>query len=196
MQLLPWFIAENVTANDVALCRNTKPLVEQAYEMFRNGVACRVEGRDIGEGLIQLATKWKTVKTTEQLRTKLAEYRTNEIQKWTDKKNAFKAQVVEDKCDTLEIIIDNVEQAGGRQIDSVVNQIRSMFGDTPDGTKAKVFTLSTIHKSKGREWNRVYILQRDLIPSKYAKQAWQLKQEQNLEYVAITRAKQELIYVG
>jgi hypothetical protein len=36
--LIPWFIAEQVSANDAALCRNTKPLVETAYQFFRHGV--------------------------------------------------------------------------------------------------------------------------------------------------------------
>jgi ATP-dependent exoDNAse (exonuclease V) beta subunit len=33
------------------------------------------------------------------------------------------------------------------------------------------------------------------MPSKYARQAWQLEQETNLQYVAVTRAKSELHYI-
>ena len=71
-----------------------------------------------------------------------------------------------------------------------------MFGDTPDGSQSPVLTLSTVHKSKGREWDRVFILGRSkYMPSPYAKQEWQQAQETNLEYVAITRAMRELIDV-
>jgi DNA helicase-2/ATP-dependent DNA helicase PcrA len=45
------------------------------------------------------------------------------------------------------------------------------------------------------EWNRVFILDRWRMPSKYATQPWQQEQEQNLIYVAITRAKRELTYI-
>jgi len=195
-KLVPWFIAENVTANDVALCRNTKPLVEAAYSFFRVGRACRVEGRDIGEGLIQLATKWKRITTLGALSDKLDEYQLTETAKWTAKDNGFKVQVLEDKCETLRVIIEHLSAEGLTNVNDLVTHIKSMFGDTPEGEKPKVFTLSTIHKSKGREWERVYILRRDLMPSKYAKQSWQLEQEYNLEYVAITRAKSELIWVN
>ncbi len=34
------------------------------------------------------------------------------------------------------------------------------------------------------------------MPSKYARQAWQLAQERNLEYVAITRAKATFVEVA
>ena len=69
-----------------------------------------------------------------------------------------------------------------------------MFGDTKDGEKARVLTLSTIHKSKGREWDRVFILGRTrYLPSPWARKEWQQLQEKNLEYVALTRAKDTLV---
>jgi superfamily I DNA/RNA helicase len=193
--LIPWFVAEEVTSDDVALCRNTKPLIEVAYNFFRNGVACRVEGRDIGDGLIQLANKWKRISTLSQLADRIEEYKIEEMAKWAAKENAFKVESIEDRCQTLLVIIDHLINNGLNSVSDLVSHIRSLFSDTPEGEKPKAFTLSTIHKSKGREWNRVYFLRRDLLPSKYAKQPWQLEQESNLEYVAITRAKVELIYV-
>ena len=55
--------------------------------------------------------------------------------------------------------------------------------------------LSTIHKAKGLENERVFFLLPDIIPSKYATQPWQIEQEMNLKYVATTRAKHTLIKV-
>lgn len=193
--LTNWFIAEKVTADDVALCRNTKPLVEEAYKMIAADVACRVEGRDIGEGLIQLAQKWKRITMLTELQTKLDEWREAEVKKWEAKQAFSKVQLIEDKVETLNIIITNLQDKGVNTVTELVQHIRNLFGDTPEGQKPRVFTLSTIHKSKGREWERVFILHPELIPSKYAKQDWQMEQEYNLLYVAITRAKSELIYV-
>jgi DNA helicase-2/ATP-dependent DNA helicase PcrA len=55
--------------------------------------------------------------------------------------------------------------------------------------------LSTIHSSKGREAETVFLLRPDLLPSKYAKSEPELQQERNLEYVAITRAKRDFYFV-
>lgn len=195
MTLTHWFQTENVTAEDVGLCRNTKPLVETAYAMIAVNLPCRVEGRDIGEGLVSLATKWKRIKALGDLRDRLDEYLTEESAKWTAKNLPSKVQAVEDKVQTLYVIIDNLTVKGLTTVADLVTHIRSLFGDTPDGQKPRVFTLSTIHKAKGREWERVYLIRPDLIPSRYAQQAWQIEQENNLLYVAQTRAKKELVYV-
>ena len=53
----------------------------------------------------------------------------------------------------------------------------------------------TAHKSKGLEAERVHILRPDLMPHANAKLDWELTQEDNLQYVAITRTKDLLAYV-
>ena len=55
--------------------------------------------------------------------------------------------------------------------------------------------LCTIHKSKGLESDVVYILNENLIPSRFATSKEQLIQEKNLKYVARTRAKKELYFL-
>ena len=47
----PDLLKQEFTASDAILCRNTKPLVALAYQLLRAGVACHVEGKDIGAGL-------------------------------------------------------------------------------------------------------------------------------------------------
>lgn len=64
------------------------------------------------------------------------------------------------------------------------------------GEKERSVFISSIHKAKGLEANRVYIYRPELMPAPNATQDWQLLQEKNLEYVAITRAKKELVYVS
>jgi superfamily I DNA/RNA helicase len=53
--------------------------------------------------------------------------------------------------------------------------------------------LSTIHKAKGLEAERVFIIKPQLLLVKQPLE-WMYQQESNLKYVAITRAKKELIY--
>lgn len=175
--------------NDAILCRNTKPLIELAFTLIRRKVPCHVEGRDIGEGLMKLATRWK-IKTIHALRERLEAYKEREIEKLLKKKRESAADALTDRVDTLFVLMENCHT-----VDDVVQKIKSLFQDT-DGTRRSTVTLSTVHKAKGREWPRVYILGwSEYMPSKWASLPWQQEQERNLQYVAVTRSKGELIYM-
>lgn len=192
---LPRFEDEELCETDAILCRNTKPLVLLAYSLIRRGVGCMVEGREIGTGLIKLAQRWK-VTTINALEKKLDTYQAKEMQKWMAKGREDMCAAVEDKVQTLLVVMGHCRAAGKHDLADVVTSISKLFGDTPDGERPRVLTLSTVHKSKGREWDRVYILGRNAyMPSPYAKKPWQIQQENNLMYVAVTRAKREIIDV-
>jgi superfamily I DNA/RNA helicase len=179
---------------DAVICRNTKPLVELAYNLIRNSVACKVEGRSIGEGLIRLATRWKTVKNVGQLADKLDAWQENEITKHKTKGNDSRCQVIEDQAETLRVFIDQCDYSD--PISVLVSKISAIFTDTKDGEQ-RILILTTIHKAKGKEWDRVFALGMDRYsPSKYSRQAWELQQEDNLCYVQVTRAKHHLTMVN
>jgi DNA helicase II / ATP-dependent DNA helicase PcrA len=180
-------------ATDVILCRNTKPLVELAYSYIRRGVGCHVEGKDIGRGLLALAGKWKT-NSIEALQDKLGCYLQRETERFLAKGQEDKAASLTDKVETLYVIIEALPAEA--TVSDLRSQIERLFGDTPEGQQSRNLTLSTIHKAKGREWNRVFWFGRNKYqPSPFARQDWQLVQETNLMYVAATRAKQTLVEV-
>lgn len=189
------------SADDVVLCRNTKPLVELAYQFLRKRLPCRIEGRDIGQGLIRIIERWKKgknrVETLQQLSVVLEEWKNTEVAKFTDMKQEYKAENIADQCDTVQVLIDACAEDGGTSPADVINLINRMFEDTTEGEKPKCLTMSTVHKSKGREWPRVFLLGRNrYMPSKFARQQWEKEQEVNLMYVAVTRAQKELIEVS
>lgn len=187
---------ENLNSNDAILCRNTAPLIQTAYSLIAKGIACRVEGREIGNGLTKLAQRWK-VKNLSALLTKLEDYQARQTAKFMSKGQEEKVDALIDQVDCLRIIIDRCVSLNKHTVADLVSDINSMFGDTREGEQVKTLTLSTVHKSKGREWARVYILGRKkFMPSPYAKKQWQQEQEVNLEYVAITRAMKELIDIN
>lgn len=176
-------------ATDAVLCRNTKPLVETAYALIRRGIACHVEGKDIGVGLLKLANKY-SVRSLDDLRDKLETFLERETQKLIAKGRETMAEALADRIETLFVLMD-----GCPDVNCLRQKIATMFLDGDKEAKPTL-TLSTVHKSKGREWNRVFILGYDtLMPSKWARQAWQLEQEENLKYVAVSRAKSELVFV-
>lgn len=185
-------LPETLEVTDAILCRNTAPLVNHAYALIRRGVACRVEGREIGNGLLRMVDRWK-VKTIAQFRHQLEAWRDREVQKAVAKGKDSKVQEITDKFDTLVIICDEVQRVGRQDLDGVREFIGRLFADDVSG----VVTLCTYHRSKGREWPRVFLLEHaKRCPSPWAKQHWELRQEENLAYVAITRAMKTLAYVN
>ena len=171
------------------ICRNSAPLVKLAYKLLKQQIPCHVEGRDLGQGLIKLIDRQgKAVKDIYKLIEKLDDYREKQESQLLGKGKEVAAQNLNDQVETIKVVADSLS-AENRTIVGLKSAIESLFVDGAD-----TFTLSTIHKSKGREWCTVYWLNRDLYqPSKYARQAWQQLQERNLIYVAATRSKDTLI---
>ena len=185
-------LPEQIEKTDAILCRNTAPLITAAYALIRRGIGCKVEGRAIGQGLQKMVTRWK-VRTIDALLNKIEAYREREVQKAVAKGSEAKAEEVHDKCDTLKEICEAVLKSGKHSVDDVRTFIDNLFAD--DATD--VVTLATYHRSKGREWDRVFLWEHaQRCPSRAARQPWQIDQEMNLAYVAYTRAKQSLIFVG
>jgi superfamily I DNA/RNA helicase len=183
----------NLNGEDGILCRNNAPNVAMAFALIRKGIGCRIEGKEIGKNLITLCNKWKKVKDLNAFTTKLAEYFDKEF----ERSPKHKLGLLEDKLETMIILIERCQSLGKHDMDSLKNLINSMFTDMDDlAKKPNIVTLSSIHKAKGLEFDRCFILGNDqFIPSKYAISEDQKKQEQNLLYVSVTRAKHHMIFI-
>jgi len=186
------FSRNDLNASSAILCRLNKPLVSLAFNLIRRGIPCKVEGRDIGNGLIKLATKWKGAVTLHGLETRLQKWGDAQVTRALAQKKESLAQSISDQIDTLQVIIDECRERRQDNVTAVVERIKGLFEDNIVG----LLTLSSIHKSKGREWPTVYWLDRaGTCPSRFARQEWQQEQEQNLCYVAATRAMTSLVDV-
>ena len=175
--------------DDAILCRTTAPLFKMAYKIIADGQGCRILGREIGDGLVDMIEKMQA-RTIEGLVDKLNDFERRETEKFMAKDQESRAAALQDKCDCIRFSVDALAE-NERTIGKLVRRIRSMF----ESNGGKVTTLCTVHKAKGLEWKRVYVLKPELMPHPMAKQAWEMDQERNLQYVAITRAKRELIYI-
>ena len=179
-------------AETAILCRNTAPLIDMAYNLIRGGTACKVEGRDIGEGLKNLTSRWK-VKTIDAFLNRLNVYQDREVQKAQAKGKDERIQQIEDKCDTLRAIASECIKQARKMVADMDAFIDDLFADGAEN----VTVLATYHRSKGREWQRVILVEHAArCPSPFAKKAWQFEQEENLEYVAITRSQEQLLFLG
>jgi DNA helicase-2/ATP-dependent DNA helicase PcrA len=173
---------------DLVVCRTTKPLVELAFRLVRNNVPVRIMGRDIGNGLKTLIGKMRAT-DLDDLAVKIETWATREINKAIAKQLDAKADQAQDKCDAIICLIDGLHE-GNRTIDALLQGIDYLFDENK-----LALTLCTIHKAKGLEAERVWWLNSSACPARWAKQEWQKKQELNLCYVAVTRAKTTLLFI-
>lgn len=181
-----------VKVGDAILCRFNAPLIKNVYALIAKGIPARVEGREIGAGLKALANRWK-VKDLDALLTKLEEFHDREVENFMRKEQAKRAQDVTDKVECLRVIIARVLANGTvtkPPQKAICDEIDAIFGGDE---KKPVVLLSSIHKSKGREWKKVVWLVTG--PSPFAKMPWEVAQEDNLCYVASTRTMHELVLI-
>lgn len=187
-------LIEAARAGDAILCRNNKYLVSACFAFIRAGVSAKIEGRAIGQGLISLTNRWK-VRTLDALSDRLQAYASKEIEKALAAKQEQRADRVADQVDTLMVLIERCREDGSNSVDALKVLVDRLFSD--DVSSKAMVTLCSAHRSKGLEWDRVFLLGRsELMPSPFARQPWQMEQEINLIYVAVTRAKQTLIEVS
>ena len=185
------FVAD-AREGDMVLCRRNAPLLGMAFALIAEGVSACVKGRDIASGLSKIVEKvGKRCRRFDEFPAKLAAWadgkRTATAKRFKDADKAAEAcTAIDDQAECIRIIAD---RSGARGTKSLVTAIDDLFRDGPASV-----TCSSIHKSKGLEADRVFILE----PEKLANPrgfGWQLEQERNLAYVAYTRAKSELVEI-
>lgn len=186
-------------AGDAILCRLNRPNVAAALGLIRRGMKARIEGRDIGQrllGHVKSCNDAYAFAKMHELLSDLEYHSAQEEARLLQKKRESAAALLVDECDAASLLIErSIEQHGPNATWAQLEALfQTLFGD--DVSAKDVVTLSSVHKAKGREWPRVFILgYSDYMPFFAASMDWELEQEDNLRYVAITRAERELILV-
>jgi hypothetical protein len=180
--------AEQYTAQDIILCRTNRPLIQLAYELLANGTPCHVRGRDIGDGLVKLIERQGCF-TVRELIGRLNEEYEVEMEKARVREDESKQQRLHDRYTSALLFCNRTKL--DKPPRAVVNAINMLF-DQGRGT-----CLSTVHKAKGLEAERAFLLESKMFDTFTSRvsQHWQKEQERNIKYVAITRAKRELVYM-
>jgi superfamily I DNA/RNA helicase len=178
---------------DLILCRTTAPLVQACIRLIGEGIAAKVKGKSIGEGLKTEAENIANLANFSYSRLFDFCYRYLEIKatKWQKLENREQLMLnLYDKLQALMAIANSNQQF--QNINQLTEYINRLFSDD----HAPV-TLCTVHRAKGLEADRVWIIEPDIMPTIWKNQQdWQREQEHNLLYVALTRAKQKLFIVG
>lgn len=185
---------DEYNSTDVILCRFNRPLVMTCFALLKRRIPCRIEGRDIGLSLIKLLDRLGH-DDLPSCSSALDRYQEQEIKK--AKADEAHIALIRDKCDTLRLFLDEAAAVRGT-VSGVRRTIEKLFTNKSDpNSDSQCLTLSTIHKAKGQEWERVFILGREqFMPSPWAKSPWEQVQEKNLIYVATTRSSDTLIHIN
>jgi len=181
---------KEVKEGDFVLCRNNLPLFELYLRFLLEGKKSFIKGKDIGKNLLSLVSEingsfehgMRVLKRyLDELIEELAE---KGVKKYVNHPRYIS---LFEKINIIQILANHFGS-----FDLVKKELEKMFVE--DSNKGIV--LSTIHKSKGLESDSVFILRPHLIPSQYATEDWELRQEDNLKYVAITRARKLLVFIN
>jgi superfamily I DNA/RNA helicase len=192
------FSYKDVKDGDMVLCRQTFPVVSLCIKYITQGKKAYIIGSDISLSLVTMINNCqrKTEEfTMENVFSRLYDEKSKMIDKIVTNHKLSRgeaethSQVImfNEKIQVIEALSEGLTNPN-----DVINKIQTIFSDT----RKSGICLSNIHKSKGLESERVFILQPELMPSKYAKLDWQIEQENNLMYVAYTRAKSTLGFIN
>lgn len=184
-------LAKAVTPGDFVLSRKNAPLVRTCLSILRVGTRAKVEGRDVGKGLVALVKKLKA-KSMPNFLERLEAWEAKEVAralKLKPERAEVKRAEIEDQAETLRALADGLSG-----IPELEARIESLFADV-EGAPSQV-VCSTVHRSKGLEAANVFILKETLVRrGKDGKPLAQSPEEANIEYVAITRAQQRMVWV-
>jgi DNA helicase-2/ATP-dependent DNA helicase PcrA len=167
---------------DMVISRSNAPLLAACIEALRRGIPSAILGKDFAKAMLEpLARAKKEVgslatpkQTVESIRARLI----RDLQE--------QAEGAEEIGEDADEFVDRIECyqmlfAGCSSIEEVE---RLLTRSHVDKTTSRQVTFTTVHKAKGLEARRVFVLLHTFHPA-----------DQNLLYVAMTRAKEYLAIV-
>lgn len=172
---------------DLIICRRTAPLIPLCFRFIASGINARVRGRDIGKGIADTVKRIaKTPAAFDNFSAQVEKWLEGQISRLTLRKASDDAiQQAQDQAECMIICKQNFEASSAAEL---AGKIERIFSDD----QAPI-TLSTIHRAKGLEADRVFILESERLGAARAPSDRQA--ESNLRYVALTRSKSELYLV-
>lgn len=169
---------------DFVLSRKNAPLMPLCLGFLKRGIRARIEGRDLGKALAAIVSGFKAKSVPNYL---------EKVAAWGEKstkragkiaKEALRQSKLDEVADQVEVLTAIAE--GCVNVAEILVRCTTLFGDSDGNTPAHV-VLSSVHKAKGLEADRVFVLA-DTVSDRSTEEA-------NIKYVAITRAKRHLTWL-
>ncbi len=180
-----------VRSGDLVIGRKTAPLVKMSLQLLHKGIPTIIAGKNIGQDLVSLTEEVSRLPNF-QFHRFLSSLNELERQKRdqlkTKRRGRSLIEDLKDRVDALRYCYRNSESTA---LGDFCEELKQQFKDND-----RALVLSSVHQAKGLEAKRVFILKPDELPLKWeGQQRWELQQEMNLRYVALTRATHELYFV-
>lgn len=174
-----------INEGSLTMCRTTAPLISLCLRLIAAGKPARVRGRDIAAGLVELAERIAELGAqngTSFLET-LDAWENAQIVKLSESEdNEAAITAVLDKCDCLRLIY---QEWNTPTVSVLCREITALFSDD----QASI-VLATVHRCKGLEADHTFVLYPRMLPFAHPRMTDEDRvQEDNLTYVALTRAK-------
>lgn len=167
---------DRIEEGDVIISRYNSSLISCAFELVAVGKKVNMNKTDTNYVCSIIKSLYGS-----NIKLALDRWRASQL-----KKNNFTQEVE----DTYQCILACLRFNPNNSKDELVSLIKSM-------KSRRGIIMSSIHKSKGLEFENVYALNVDKMPSKWKGQkSWQLEQEIYLKYVALTRSTKNLYLVS
>lgn len=178
-------LAAQVQEGDFVLSRTNGPLIRVALALLKRDLCARVRGKDVGRQA-QALLRALDPATTAEIPALVAGWAVIE----RSRAQGLLPDVQEARLDAIEdqVAVLTELAAGCADVAAVRRRIDLLFDD--DAVGATVVTCSSVHRAKGLEAARVFLLEGTFRGSGHE------GEEANIRYVAITRARSELVWVG
>jgi len=186
-----------VKPGDAVLCRTNKPLISEAFGLIAQGQRVKIRGREIGKGLIALA---QTVMGESEFSAggfarRLDLYETEkskEIGARDDLNDERKEELKGELYDRTGALRTIAERPGVTSMYRLEGEIDALFADD----LGDFIFLMTVHKSKGLEFENVFILDAERMPPPHTQHdPKDIRSEECATFVALTRAKKALRFI-
>lgn len=193
-------VLKNLKPKDLVICRSNDPLRELAMKLVNKNIKVHMHPDEVEEMIGDYksyftAKELKTIMTDDTIETFLKKVETRNCAR-IEKDNAnldsaIRSLRVENEkkmlCDCLDFFLKKYIEWQLNTIDSLLLRLK----ETLRYLGEDAIWISSIHRAKGLEADRVFILEYNKLPFP-ASREWQIIQERNLHYVAVTRSRMEL----
>lgn len=183
-------ITQLAQPGDLIICRCFYPLVPVYLDLLAAGIPAQIEKKDIGRQLLSLLGAIFSDDSVEMTCTEFTEV----LRNWYEQQKAI---MLAEQVPAMTIIAlhDKVNALlaiyRGNNCKTICS-LKNLINNLSRTDKKNVVRLTTIHGAKGLEARRVFHLKSYLVPHPKAEKDWEIEQENNLLFVALTRAKETL----
>jgi superfamily I DNA/RNA helicase len=177
-------IAE-VLPGDRVLCPFNAPVISAALKLIATRRRALVLGRAVGQSLLEIVRDCGNARTIADLSHGVTRWRDRELKRLEDMDGVDDLkQSVQDRHNGLQAVLRSCRCPA--EVEPCINDL---FADK-DAAGAVIF--STVHRAKGSEAERIWLID---TPSRQPTTDWEARQQENLRYVALTRSKHLLAFV-